>query len=94
MVYGQGQGRKGNGQGGKTARLPFLSFPQSGFVFFPVCAAEKSRLSGGRQSSSSQGASSSGAAGRGEPLPPIWISCHLARVMSSCRGLEPSKGPT
>ena len=85
---------KERAKGGKTARLPFLSFPQSGFAFFPVCAPAESRLSGGRQSSSSQGASSSGAAGRGEPLPPIWISCHLARVMSSCRGLEPSKGPT
>ena len=28
------------------------------------------------------------------PLPPICISCHWARVISSCRGLEPSKGPT
>ena len=27
-------------------------------------------------------------------FPPIFISCHFSLVMRSCRGLEPSKGPT
>ena len=63
---------KERAKGGKTARLPFLSFPQSGFIFFPVCAPEKSRLSGGRQSSPSQGASSSGAAGRAAEAARRW----------------------
>ena len=35
-----------------------------------------------------------GASSAAPPVPPICISCHWARVMSSCRGLEPSKGPT
>ena len=35
---------------------------------------------------------SSAPSGAGEE--PIWISCHLALVMRSWRGLEPSKGPT
>ena len=45
-----------------------------------------------RQVSSSVGKGGSSASGAGAP--PICISCHWARVISSCLGLEPSKGPT
>lgn len=37
--------------------------------------------------------SSSSAEGSGE-FSPIFISCHFSLVISSCRGLDPSKGPT
>ncbi len=38
--------------------------------------------------------SSPGSSGVSPPLPPIFISCHFSLVMRSCRGLDPSKGPT
>ena len=74
--------------------IAFLLVPL--YVFAGICQAEvlgsrwKSRESSSQPSSVGKGGSSASGAG----APPICISCHFSRVISSCRGLEPSKGPT